>query len=134
MTPPIRLHRSAAAAAAAAGLLILVAAACQGGVGGSKAERIFRDKTADAQVAEYAFAIAAGTPSAAERQVMIEALNGDQYDTALAAAQALVDSDDPAVKEAMRKAFEDKRGAIKLHAAMSLARDGDEQAKQWLLG
>lgn len=106
-----------------------------GGAGGpdGKAESVLRARMQDPNAAGYAFQIAEGTPSPVMRAILLESLAAPDFDTSLAAAQALVDSDDPAVVEAMRQVFETKRGAVKLHAGIVLARNGDETARAWLL-
>lgn len=86
----------------------------------------------DFQFARYGLNLAARYDGPFARQLLVDHLLSDNYQTALAAAKGISDAPDPAAEEALRQVFADKEGALRLSAAVALAKLGDAEASEWL--
>jgi HEAT repeat protein len=86
----------------------------------------------DAEYAAYGVSIASYKDSPFLRQLLMDLMSSEHYSTALVAVTE-VQEDPPAdAMQVLQSVFAEKRGALKLQAAISLARLGDEQALEWL--
>lgn len=109
----------------------MLAAGCSGG--GAAAERAYRETTAlDSKYAVFGTSLLDGAQDARSRALLLEALDSDLHTVALAALRA-VSVDPPAeARPALQRVFTEKRGGLKLQAAVGLARLGDTAALDWL--
>lgn len=117
-------------------VFLLLFTACGGGGGSasnSRAESVFvqvMDQKPD--FAAYGISIAADGRSSFARGRVIELAASDHYPTALVAVRSLAENPPAESRETLLAVFGGKGGALKLQAAVALARLGDEQALEWL--
>jgi HEAT repeat protein len=86
----------------------------------------------DRQYAAYAASIASANSSPFIEQLLLERAASDHYPTALEAVKALQDDPPAAAAAVMEQVFANKSGALKMQAAIALARFGSEEAMAWL--
>lgn len=113
--------------------VLLGAAGCQGGDGGAAAERAYRDTTAtNAQYAVFGTSLLDGATGAHSRALLLEALDSETHTVAVEAVR-VVSTDPPAeARPSLQRIFDEKRGTLKLQAAVGLARMGDAAALEWI--
>jgi HEAT repeat protein len=123
---------------AALPILFVLLAAVVGCAGGDdaatrKAKQVFGDTMASHQeYTKYAVSIAHDSPSPWARQRIIDLMGSDNYPTALEAARAIQDDPPAEARALLESVFTEKKGALKLQAAIALARLGDQAAMDWL--
>jgi HEAT repeat protein len=108
---------------------------CPGGEDGAtrQAKAVFEQTMAsNPEYAKYAVTVAHASRSPWARQRIIELIGSEHYPTALEAVRALQKDPPPEATEALQNVFANKRGALKLQAAIALGRLGDQQALDWL--
>jgi HEAT repeat protein len=116
-------------------VLLIAAAACGSGEDPAiaKAKQVFGETMrAKPEYAGYGLSVAAGSRSPFVRQILLEMIASDHYATALEAVRVLQDDPPPEAREVLQGVFQQKRGALKLQAAVALARLGDADALEWL--
>lgn len=98
-----------------------------------RAQTVFEETmSADPQYQRYALQIAEGTDSPFAREIVIRSVDHDNFQTALAAVKTLSDGPPAEARVALRQVFDEKRGALKLQAAIALARVNDADALEYL--
>jgi HEAT repeat protein len=86
----------------------------------------------DAEYAAYGISIASYESSPLVRQALLDRISSDQYQTALKAVNAVQDDPPAEAMTVLQSVYAERRGALKLQAAVALAHLGDEQALAWL--
>ena len=109
---------------------LILGAGCSGS---GKAQAVFEETIrSGTNYASYAISISAGSDAEPARQYVLSTITSDHFTNAIAAIRAL-GTDPPAeAADALREAFDSRRGALKLQAAAALARLGDGAALDWL--
>jgi HEAT repeat protein len=98
-----------------------------------QAKAVFEQTMASNQeYSKYAVTVAHASRSPWARQKIIELIDSEHYPTALEAVRAFQKDPPPEAREALQNVFANKRGALKLQAAVALGRMGDQQALDWL--
>lgn len=116
-------------------VLLLSIAACGPGEDPavSKAKRVFEQTMqASPEYAGYGLSISAGNRSPFVRQMLLGMITSDHYATALEAVRAIQDDPPEEARPALQTVFAEKKGGLKLQAAVALARLGDAAALEWL--
>ena len=99
----------------------------------AKAKRVFEQTMqANPEYAGYGLSIAAGNPSPFVREMLLGMIASEHYPTALEAVRAIQDDPPAEAQQALQTVFREKRGALKLQAAVALARLGEAEALEWL--
>jgi HEAT repeat protein len=99
----------------------------------AKAKRVFTETMqANPEYAGYGLTIAAENPSPFVRELLMGMVGSEHYSTALEAVRAIQENPPAEAGEVLQTVFQTKRGALKLQAAVSLARLGDSEALDWL--
>ena len=80
----------------------------------------------------YALTISTGSTAPAARELILEKMGSDNFQTAMEAVNALGDDPFPESMEPLRQVFGTKGGALKRQAAVQLARLGDADALEYL--
>jgi HEAT repeat protein len=86
----------------------------------------------DRPYAAYAASLAPGNESGFVHQVLLERAGSDHYPTALEAVKAMQDDPPEAAGAVLEQVFTGKSGALKMQAAVALARLGNDDAMNWL--
>jgi HEAT repeat protein len=123
-------------------LLLIVAAltlctlvSCGGGGEDDRARTMFVELVAENNdQAKYAAEILAGGSSAFALEQLKSLAAETNYKTATAAIRAFTDNQELDGEEVLRDAFENRKGALQVLAAVGLARRGDEAAIDWVEG
>jgi HEAT repeat protein len=86
----------------------------------------------DAQYAAYGISIASYESSSFVRQALLDRISSGHYSTALEAVKTVQGEPPEEARSVLQTVYTEKRGALKLQAAIALARLGDEHALTWL--
>jgi HEAT repeat protein len=128
-----RLRQEAVIILVAVPLLVLA------GCSGMEDPSVARAKTVyqqtielDRQYAAYAASIASTNSSPFVEQLLLERAGSSHYPTALEAVKALQDDPPAEAAAVLDQVYQEKSGALKLQAAVALARLGNEPALAWL--
>lgn len=109
--------------------------ACGGGGGaGERALEVFRTTAAESPDARtYALEVASRSEAPAMGDYLLEAAGETAYDVSSAALHGLEERTVPGGVAALEPVFEEKRGALKVAAAVALVRQGEDgEALAWL--
>jgi len=98
-----------------------------------KALETYTELTSNPQVRVYALQLAADSTSPTSGALLVEGTSARGYDIALESLRGLGKREVPGGREALQVAFDEKRGGLKAVAALGLAKQGDETARQWLV-
>ncbi len=127
--------RSAYAVGAVAAIAVLAAVGCSGGRNALKEKALGTYKTTmqeNKSFEVYGLQTAARSSAPETLQILIDGAAERGYDISYQALLGLVDRPEPGAIDALRAAYQEKRGALKQIAALALAKTGDEDAKSWL--
>jgi len=116
--------------------LAIALAGCGGGGGDPLSEHA--EEVYDRYVAEssdfraYAVSLATNSRSERARRLLAEAIRSPERGIAMEAIHGMDDVPDPELRAAVREVFDSRSGALKLSAALALARSGEADALAWL--
>lgn len=105
----------------------------EGSVG--RAVQVYKDiveNSGQKDMAIFGIRLAAKSESPQSEEILVNGVSAAMRDTSLAALKGLVNRPLPAAKEALLAAYEKKKGAPKVVAALALAKLNDQAAATWL--
>jgi len=117
------------------GVTVLVLAGCSGMEEPSvaRAKAVYQQTIdLDRQYAAYAASIASVSRSPFVEQLFLDRAASSHYPTALEAVKVLQDDPPTEAEAVLEQVYADKRGALKLQAAVTLSRLGNDEAWAWL--
>lgn len=127
------LHRMALVPLLAALLLATAACGPREDPVVAKAKRVFgQTMEANPEYAGYGLSISAANPSPFVREMLLGMIASEHYPTALEAVRAVQDDPPAEAEPVLQTVFQEKRGALKLQAAVALTRLGDAASLDWL--
>ena len=119
------------------GATVVLLAGCGGGGGGGVADRAMETITATAAESPdhlaYALDVASRSEAPLTGRLLLEHAGDRSYDAAHAALHGLVERKVEGGAPILSAVFEEKRGALKIMAALALATQGDDTGVAWLL-